>query len=138
MGLEIHTTIDELRSLYDARDEEVPHETMTSHTKAKQLHPALDSPALELAYETSCREVEYIHSDENARRSLVQQMLLEAERDDLHEKLAHKEDRIEELESHTQELQGTLDGTLSELEIAHSDARIRLREIETLKVESRL
>ena len=98
------------------------------------MHRLLGSSALEVAYEKSCREVEYVHSDENARRLRVQSMLLEVERGDLQQALEQRDDRVEELEAYVHELQRALGDTLSELNIAHGESRIKVREIETMKV----
>ena len=107
---------------------------MLNDTEERQEQYSLISKALELAYEESRREVDHIYSDENGRQLRVQNMLLEAERDDLRDEVAQSDNRIQELETCLQELQQSLDSTFSQVDIAQGELRIRKREIETLKV----
>ena len=98
------------------------------------MHQSLESRRLELCYGKECRELEAICELEKARQLRVQLLLLEDDNDDLHAQLAQDDDRIDNLERRSQELQEALKACESKLESAQGDLRIKSREIETLKV----
>lgn len=89
---------------------------------------------LALAYEKSLKQTEIVYIVERTRQLRLQILLLEDENDQLHEQLAQGDGRIDGLNKLCSELQGSLDATQGSLETAQSDLRLRLREIETLKV----
>lgn len=71
---------------------------------------------------------------EKVRQLRVQLLLLEDDNDDLHAQLAQDDDRIDDLQTHNEELQEALEACESKLESTQGDLRIKSREIETLKV----
>ena len=64
----------------------------------------------------------------------MQQLLLEHERDQLHDELMGYDDQVKQLGIQTRELQQAVGDTSSSLESAQADMNIKIREIETLKV----
>ena len=98
------------------------------------MHQTLESRRLELCYGKECRELEAICELERVRQLRVQLLLLEDDNDDLHAQLAQDDDRIDDLERRSRELQEALEACESKLESAQGDLRIKSREIETLKV----
>jgi chromosome segregation ATPase len=101
-----------------------------------QLQQALETRALELSYEKTCRQVEVICEAENARQIRIQALLLEDENDDLHAQLAQHDERIDEVERHNDQIQEDLEACQGNLESAQCDLRMRTRDIETMKVPS--
>lgn len=97
-----------------------------------------DQYALALAYEKSLRQTDIVYVEERSRQLRLQTLLLEDENDQLHEQLAQSDGRSDGLNTLCSELQGSLDATQGSLEMAQSDLRLRLREIETLKVMHRI
>lgn len=100
----------------------------------EQLQLALESRALELAYEKTCRQVENVCDAERLRQLRVHILLLEEDKDDLHTQLFQNDDRIDHLEGFNEQLQVDLELCGGKLESAQGDLRIKSREIETLKV----
>lgn len=100
----------------------------------EQLQLALESRALELAYEKTCRQVEDVCDAERLRQLRIRTLLLEEDNDDLHTQLSQDDDRIDELERFNEQLQVDLEVCGGELESAQGDLRIKSREVETLKV----
>jgi len=98
------------------------------------MQQSLDTRALETSYEKSCRQVDGVYETEKARRLRLQNLLLGDDCDHLYEQLAHCDDRMDELERHTQALQEDLDASSANLENAKGEVRIKSREIEILKV----
>lgn len=97
-----------------------------------------DHYALALAYEKSLRQTDIVYVEETTRQLRLQILLSEDENDQLHEQLAQGDSRIDNLNTLCSELQGSLDATQGNLETAHSNLRLRLREIETIKVMRRI
>lgn len=100
----------------------------------EQLQQTLESRALELAYERTCRQVEAICDAEGLRQLRVCIMLLEKDNDDLHTRLSQDDDRIDGLERLNEELQEGLEVCGGKIESTRGDLRIKSREVETLKV----
>lgn len=100
----------------------------------EQLQLALESRAFELAYETTCRQIETVCDTERLRQLRVRILLLEEDNDDLHTQLSQDDDRIDELERFNEQLQVDLEVCGGKLESAQGDLRIKSREVETLKV----
>lgn len=94
--------------------------------------------ALELAYEKSLRQAGTIYDEERIRQLRLQLLLYGDENDQLHEQLAQGEDRIDEQKRTCRGLQEKLDVAKGSLETVHTDVRLKLREIETLKVVRRV
>lgn len=97
-----------------------------------------DHHALALAYEKSLKQTDVVYFDERMRQLRLQILLLEDENDQLLEQLAQGDDRIDGLNTLCSELQGRLHATQGSFDTAQSDLRLRLREIETLKVLHRI
>ena len=100
----------------------------------EQLQLALESGALELAYEKTGRQVENVCDAERLRQLRVRILLLEEDNDDLHTQLSQDDGRIDELERFTEQLQVDLEVCAGKFESAQGDLRIKSREVETLKV----
>ena len=100
----------------------------------EQLQQTLESRALELAYERTCRQVEAVCEAERIRQLQVCIMLLEKDNDDLHTRLSQDEVRIDGLERCNEELQEGLEVCGGKIESARGDLRMKSREVETLKV----
>ena len=100
----------------------------------EQLQLALESCALELAYEKSCRQVGVICDAERLRQLRVRTLTLEADKDDLKTRLAQDSDRIEGLERFNGRLQEYLEVCAGTIESAQGQLRIKSREVDTLKV----
>ena len=94
----------------------------------------LDTCALEVAYENSSHQTELVLCDEMARQSQLQILLLENENEDLHAQLATDDERNQELMTYCREAETRLEEAGKNLQDVESDKRIKLREIETLKV----
>ena len=67
----------------------------------------------------------------------MQILLLEDEKCHLHEQLAQDDDRIDDLEKSNCQLQDSLNAVRGSLDTACSDLRLKLREVDTLKVPGR-
>ncbi|KAL8828234.1 MAG: hypothetical protein Q9191_002704 [Dirinaria sp. TL-2023a] len=93
--------------------------------------------ALELAYVKSLRQTDAVYDEERVRQLRMQILILEDEKDSLHEQLAQDDDRIDELEQNSEEYREQLDTARTSLETAQSELRLKTREIETLRVELR-
>lgn len=87
-----------------------------------------------MAYAESLRKSEFIAKDEGARRLRLQVLLLEAENDDLHEQLAIEDDRIDELERETEDLQRQLDNREAQSRRDENEMRLQTRELNNMKV----
>ena len=79
--------------------------------------------------------MEVTNAAEMARLLKVQTLLLEDENDDLHEQLAQNDERIDLVEKRGHHIQMDLESCQGHLESAQCDLRIKVREIETLKVD---
>ncbi len=100
----------------------------------EQLQLALESRALELAYERTCRRVEAICDTERLRQLRVRAILLEEDNDDLRTQLSQNDERIDGLEKTNEQLQEDVEVCGDKVESARADLRIKSREVETLKV----
>jgi hypothetical protein len=80
------------------------------------LRRALKTSALEVSYEKTRRWTDLILEEEKARQLRLQILLIEDENDGLLEQLAQDDDRIDELEKITTELQGQLEDIDRELQ----------------------
>ena len=98
------------------------------------LHQTLECRALELTYERTRCQLEAIDDAERLRQLRVSTFLLGNDNDDLHIQLAHDADRAGGLERFNEQLQEDLDACCGNLESAQGELRIKLREIESLKV----
>ena len=99
-----------------------------------QLQQMLETRALEVAYEKSSHQTELVICGEKARRFQLQILLLEDVNEDLHAQLAADNESVEELMIYCREIERRLEVAQDSLQTAESDMRIKLREIETLKV----
>ena len=97
-----------------------------------------DHYAFALAYEKSRKQTDIVYVEERTRQLRLHILLLKDDNDHLHEQLAQGDGRIDGLNTCCSELQGSLDATQGSLDTAQSDLRLRLREIETLKVLRRI
>ncbi len=100
----------------------------------EQLQLALESRALELAYEKTCRRIEAICDTERLRQLRVRAILLEEDNDDLRTQLSQNDERIDGLERTNEQLQEDVEVCGDKVESARADLRIKSREVETLKV----
>ena len=98
------------------------------------MKPACIELDLQVAYEDACREVETICTIENQRRLGLQALLLEGENEELQGHLEQDEERIEQLEISLDNLQKDLAVAVEDSESAQMEARLRTREVETLRV----
>ncbi|KAK4695085.1 hypothetical protein P7C71_g2595, partial [Lecanoromycetidae sp. Uapishka_2] len=103
-----------------------------------ELQQTLEFHTLELAYEKKCRQLEAVGEVEKLRQLRVQTLLLEDENDDLHAQLAQDGERIDEVEGYNQELREDLEACQGSLEGVRCELRLKVREIETLKVRSEI
>ena len=94
----------------------------------------LDTRALEVAYEKSSHQIELVLFDEKARQFQLQILLLGDENENLLAQLVTDDERIEDLVIYCRELETRLEVVGNNLQSAENDMRIKLREIETLKV----
>ncbi|KAL8930881.1 MAG: hypothetical protein Q9208_000422 [Pyrenodesmia sp. 3 TL-2023] len=100
-----------------------------------ELHQALDTCALELAYEKSLHEHDITHESEEYRRLRVQLLLLELDKDDLHAQIAEDDDYFRRAEVDQDALKERINQMEARLEKAQGELRMKAREIETLKAE---
>lgn len=104
----------------------------------QQAQQFLDNLSLvELAYEKSLQQTEFLCQEESARRLRVQILLLKDRNESLHNQLALENNRTGELTKIGQDLRAQLHASRNSFENLHSDLRLKSREIETLKVEHR-
>ncbi|KAL8627609.1 hypothetical protein Q9189_006700 [Teloschistes chrysophthalmus] len=100
-----------------------------------ELHQALDTSALSLAYEKCLRQNDLVHGVESLRKLNVQVLLLEDENDDLREQINRDEEQIQRMEHGQNAMRNEMKKLEASLESARGDARVKGREIETLKAE---
>ena len=100
----------------------------------EHMELALESRTFELAYERTCRQVEVICETERLRQIRVCTLLLENDKDDLHAQVFHDDDRIDKLQRFNERLEEDLQVCAGNLENAKGQLRVKIREIETLKV----
>ena len=100
----------------------------------EQLQLALESRALELSYERTCHQVEFVCDAERLRKLRVRVILLEEKQDDLKAQVTQNDDRINVLERLNEQFQKDLEVCTGNLESTQGQLRLKLREIETLKV----
>lgn len=103
-------------------------------TVMEQLQVALESRAFELAYERTCRRVEGLCDAEQVRQLRVLILTLEDDKDLLHTQLIRNEDRTDGLERFNERLQEDHEVCANNLESARGQLRIKIREVETMKV----
>ena len=72
--------------------------------------------------------------DEDARRLRLQIILLQNEKDELHEQLGSADDRIDILEQEGGEIRAELDHTRDDLQRQETECRIQARELSIMKV----
>ena len=89
---------------------------------------------MEVAYEKSFQQPEIVLLDEKVRRLRLQILLLEVENGDIYAQLAIQDQRSDELMLYRNEVETQLEVAADNLQNAQSDMRVKLREIETLKV----
>ena len=89
---------------------------------------------LEMAYQETLRNAEFIVKDEGARRLRLRILLLENENDDLHEQLALRDDRVDVLEQESEELRGKLSQAQEDIVQKQAELRTQARELQNLKV----
>ncbi|KAI4288525.1 MAG: hypothetical protein L6R35_002218 [Caloplaca aegaea] len=99
------------------------------------LHQALNTCALELAYEKCLHQCKLIQENEAFRKSRVQLLLLESENKNLHMQIAEDGEFIRETESNYSALRARIRQTQLALDRAQGVLRIKVRDIETLKAE---
>ena len=95
---------------------------------------SLESRAFDLAYERTCRQMAIVHDAERFRQLRVHALMLEEDRDDLHTQLKQASDRIDGLMTSNEQLEENLEVCGNNLESAEEELRIKLREINTMKV----
>ncbi|KAL8733176.1 MAG: hypothetical protein Q9181_003689 [Wetmoreana brouardii] len=100
-----------------------------------ELHEALDTCALDSAYEKCLHQHETVQGDERFRRLRIQLLVLEDENDHLHTQVADADDYIQRLEHGQNYVRGCVQKLGASLESAQGELRIKSREIETLKAE---
>ncbi|KAL8762506.1 MAG: hypothetical protein Q9184_001506 [Pyrenodesmia sp. 2 TL-2023] len=100
-----------------------------------ELQQALDTCALELAYEKSLHEHSILHKSEEYRRSRVHLLLLEIDNNDLHAQIAEDDDDFRRAEVDQDVLKERSKQMEARLESAQGELRVKGREIETLKAE---
>lgn len=100
----------------------------------EQSQLGLESCALELAYERTCRQVEIVCDAERLRQLRVRTLLLEEDNDELHTQVSRDYDRLDGLERFNKQVKEDLEVCGGKLENAQGDLRIKSREVETLKV----
>lgn len=98
------------------------------------LQLALESRDFELAYERTCRQVEDVCDAEQVRQLQVLILTLEDDKDSLHTLLIRNDDRTDGLERFNERLQEDLQACAESLESARGQLRIKVREVETMKV----
>ncbi|KAL9587142.1 MAG: hypothetical protein Q9212_000415 [Teloschistes hypoglaucus] len=103
--------------------------------EAIELHQALDTSALSLAYEKCLRQDDLLHGVESLRKLSVQVLLLENENDDLREQINRNEEHIQRIEHGQNAMRNEIKKLETSLESARGEARVKGREIETLKAE---
>ena len=96
------------------------------------------SAALELSYEKSSQHVEAVRLEERERLFRLREHLLEHEIDSLREQLSYKDDTAATTMAKTRDLEASLYKTAEDLEKGRDAARVKSREIETLKVPNHL
>lgn len=99
-----------------------------------QLHQALDTCALELAYEKSLHEHNIAQESEEHRRLRVQLLLLESDKDDLLAQIAEDDDYLHRAEADQNALKERSKQMEARLKNSQGELRVKTREIETLKV----
>ena len=105
----------------------------------QQTRQILDNLSpVELAYEKSLQQTEFLYQEESARRLRVQILLLRDRNDSLHNQLAQENNRTGELTKIGQDLRAQLHISRNSLENLQGDLRLKSREIETLKVGRRI
>lgn len=100
----------------------------------RQLHQALETCALDLAYQKRLHEHDLVQGNEKYRRMRLQLLLLEDENDHLHAYIAKDDEYIQEVEDGRNAVTGRVKNLEASLESAQGELRIKGREIETLKV----
>jgi predicted RNase H-like nuclease (RuvC/YqgF family) len=100
----------------------------------KQADYSSKSKELELAYEYAVRKVDSTCFKESARQLRLRVLLLEDENDDLHDQLAQEDERMDQLEKSTEELQETITSLESEAKRTQGILRLKTREVENMQV----
>ncbi|KAL8703277.1 MAG: hypothetical protein Q9201_003540 [Fulgogasparrea decipioides] len=100
-----------------------------------ELQEALDTCALDLAYEKCLHQHEILQEDERFRKLRIQLLILGDENDHLHTQAADTDDYIQRLEHGQNAVRGRVQKLEASLESAQGELRIKSREIETLKAE---
>ena len=127
------TALDKYGSLPDLHQVE-NIQTLSGSSKLTWTQMALDTQSLESVYEMTIRQFEQLCQEEEARKLHLRILLLEYENDDLNDQLVEEDDRVEELERHRQGMQTQIDTMEEDLERVRSELRLRVREVENLKV----
>ncbi|CAO1597356.1 hypothetical protein XANCAGTX0491_001169 [Xanthoria calcicola] len=102
-----------------------------------QIPQALDTCALDLAYEKCLHQQYAIQEDEKSRRLRVQLILLEHHNEILEAQIADDEGYVQKMERGQDALKAKIKRTETTLESRQGELRIKSREIETLKAELR-
>ena len=77
---------------------------------------------------------EILCEEEKARRLRINVLLLEDDNNDLHGQLSRDDYRIDELEGSVHDMQNQLDTVEGEAEQLRAELRMKIREVENLKV----
>ncbi|KAL8694272.1 MAG: hypothetical protein Q9218_001040 [Villophora microphyllina] len=101
----------------------------------EEIHQALDTCALDLAYEKCLRQYDLVQEKENIRNLRVQVLLLENENDNLLMQINEDDEYIQNIEHGQSALKTEIEKLQASLESANGEARVKGREIETLKAE---
>jgi predicted nucleic acid-binding Zn-ribbon protein len=109
-----------------------------SHTIANLMTTQQQSKSLELIYVQCARKNDLLFQEEDARQLRLRILLLEDENDDLHDQLAQEDDRIDLLEKEKEELQERVTEALRDLKLAQTEVRAKGRELDTIKVFTKL
>ncbi|KAI4191410.1 MAG: hypothetical protein LQ348_003521, partial [Seirophora lacunosa] len=99
------------------------------------LRQALNTCALDLAYEKCLHQSKLVQENEKKRKLRVQLLLFEGENNDLHAQIAEDNEFTRRIEYNHNALRARSTQTQASLDNVQGELRIRVREIETLKAE---
>ncbi|KAL8772194.1 MAG: hypothetical protein Q9209_002629 [Squamulea sp. 1 TL-2023] len=101
----------------------------------EHLHQALNTCALDLAYEKCLHQQHCVQEAERFRRLRVQLILLEDRNDSLQAQIANSDDYAKNIEQSQYAFKAKVKNAEKSLESTQGEVRIKSREIETLKAE---
>ncbi|KAL8658937.1 MAG: hypothetical protein Q9202_007354 [Teloschistes flavicans] len=104
--------------------------------EAVESHQALDTRVFSLAYEKCLRQNDVLHGIESLRKLRVHVLLCENENEHLREQINEDEQHMQRMEHGKNAMRTRIKKLEASLESAHGEARVKSREIETLKAET--